>query len=328
MTDDRCKLRQAIARQRLVEHRWSTRQLLSIHASGEESSRPEIDLRPSQIMTSSRPRLRRALDSAAEERHLIGMNHDPGPGEPMIFRARKIAAGFADVGLTHAEEMLRRLSPEGREQARRERAAKARRQKRFMLRLVMAAIAALLAWALLATVSAPGVALAAASAVLLLLTALVLIQTDRPVPGGEALVEAPLHRLAEESIVWLAAQRRGLPLPAAQLADSMNRRLDALAPRLGRLDPRSPTATAVRKLIAEEMPRLVDGWRAVPISARRAPGADGRTPDDHLINGLRLIEAELGQASEQIGRGSIDEIEVFGRYLELKYDEDGRLMRR
>ncbi|MBO9623162.1 MAG: hypothetical protein J7500_10670 [Sphingomonas sp.] len=238
----------------------------------------------------------------------------------MIHRARKVAAGFADVGLTHAEEMLRRLSPEGREQARREREAKARRQRRLMLRLVVAAIAALFAWALLATVSALAVAFAAASAVMLLLTLLIFVRADRPVRGGEALAGAPLPRLAEESVVWLAAQRRGLPAPAAQLADSMISKLDVLAPQLGRLDPRSPAAAAVRKLIAEEMPRLVDGWRTIPVSARRAPGADGRTPDDHLINGLQLIEAELGQASEQLGRGSIDEIQVFGRYLELKYD--------
>ena len=256
------------------------------------------------------------------------MNDENGPGEPMIHRARKIAAGFADVGLTHAEEMLRRLSPEGREQARRERETKARRRRRLMLRLAMAAIAALLVWALLASVSAPSVAFAVASAVMLLLTAFVLIRADRPVPGGEALAEAPLPRLAEESIVWLAAQRRGLPVAAVRLADSICGRLDALAPQLGRLDPRSPAATEVRKLIAEEMPRLVDGWRTVPLSARRAPSADGRTPDDYLVNGLQLIEAELGRASEQFGRVPIDEIGVFGRYLELKYDADGRLMRR
>ena len=196
-----------------------------------------------------------------------------------------------------------------------------------MLRLVMAAIAALLAWALLATVSAPGVALAAASAVMLLLTLLVFARAERPGPGREALAEAPLSHLAEETIVWVAAQKRGLPLPAAQLADSLSWRLDALAPQLGRLDPRSPAAAAIRKLIAEEMPKLVDGWRSVPITARRAPGADGRTPDDHLINGLQLIDAELGRASEELGREPVDRIEVFGRYLELKYDGDGRLPR-
>ena len=78
------------------------------------------------------------------------MNDDPGPAKPMIHRARTVASGFADVGLSHAEELLRRLSPEGREQARREREAKARRQRRVLVRLAIAAIASLLAWAALA----------------------------------------------------------------------------------------------------------------------------------------------------------------------------------
>lgn len=253
------------------------------------------------------------------------MNHDAGQGEPITNRARKVAMGFADIGLTHAEDMLRRLSPEGREQARRERAAKTRRQKRFLVRLLVAAIAALLTWAVLAAVSAPGVALAAASAVMLLLTLLVIVRADRAVPGREALTQASLACLADESIVWLAAQRRGLPRPATQLADSLSYRLDALAPQLSRLDPRSPAAGAVRKLVAEEMPALVNGWRSVPLSKRSIPGADGRTPDEHLINGMQLIDGELGRASAQLGRGPVDEIEIFGRYLELKYDDGGSL---
>ena len=43
-----------------------------------------------------------------------------GQGDEIVRRARGVAAGFADVGLTQAEELLRRLSPEGRAQARRE----------------------------------------------------------------------------------------------------------------------------------------------------------------------------------------------------------------
>lgn len=74
------------------------------------------------------------MDLVGKARHPLAMNDDTGPQQPMIHRARTIATGLADVGLTHAEELLRRLSPEGREQARREREAKARRQKRVMIR--------------------------------------------------------------------------------------------------------------------------------------------------------------------------------------------------
>jgi hypothetical protein len=131
--------------------------------------------------------------------------------------------------------------------------------------------------------------------------------------------------LAEEAIVWLAAQRRGLPPPALQLATSMSGRLEDLAPQLARLDPRSPAAAAIRKLVAVELPDLLEGWRSVPISARRVPRGDGRAPEDHLINGLQLIDAELARVDAQLGQGALDAIAVQGRYLELKYDGDDRL---
>lgn len=253
------------------------------------------------------------------------MRNDAGPGEPAIHRARSLAAGFADVGLTHAEELLRRLSPEGREQARREREARARRRNRMMGRLLMAAIASLLTWALVAAIISPGVAFAAASAVMLLLIILIANRAEPRVPGRQALNDAPLPALAEEAIVWLDAQQRGLPAPAFRLTQSITATLDAAAPQLARVDPRSPFAADVRKLIAEELPGLIEGWRAVPVSARRTPRTDGRAPDDHLCNGLQLIDAELARATEQLGHGSVGEIEVMGRYLELKYDKDGGL---
>jgi hypothetical protein len=92
------------------------------------------------------------------------------------------------------------------------------------------------------------------------------------------------------------------------------------------LDPRSPAAASIRKLVAVELPSLVESWRAVPISARRAPHADGRTPDDHLVNGLQLIDSELARANTLLQQSTLDEIAVQGRYLELKYTEEGRFI--
>ena len=264
------------------------------------------------------------MDPARKKDHDFRMNDDPGPPAPMIHRARHVATGLADVGLTHAEDLLRSLSPEGREQARRERAAKARRQKRLMIRLVFAAVASMLAWAMLDLMLPSAIALVLSVAVMLVLTMLIVLRAPPRVPGREALAGAPLARLAEEASVWLAAQRRGMPMPALRLADELSRRLDDVAPRLGALDPRSPAAASLRTLVAVELPALVEGWRTVPIAARRQPHADGRTPDDHLVNGLRLIDAELARAHAQLGQGALDGIAVQGRYLELKYDEGGR----
>lgn len=237
----------------------------------------------------------------------------------MLRRAQKLAVGFADTGLSHAEEMLRRLSPEGREQARRERAARARRRNRLLARLAFAALASLFVLVLVAQLTVPGIAILAAVATMVLLTALVLTQARPRAPGREALVESQLPGLPAEASVWLAAQRRALPTPAVRLTDMLTRRLDELAPQLERLDPREPAADAVRKLIASELPALVEGWRGVPLSLRGVPQASGRTPDRQLVNGLELIDAELARMTEQLARGALDEVATQGRYLELKY---------
>ncbi|MBW6527400.1 hypothetical protein KZ813_11160 [Sphingomonas sp. RHCKR7] len=243
----------------------------------------------------------------------------------MIERARSVAAGFADVGLTQAEELLRRVSPEGRAQARREREARARRRRRVLVRLALAAAASLLTWALLALAVAPAVALGVAAALMLLLTILVLLRAAPRAPGREALAGATLPDLAAEAALWLAAQRRGLPAPALRLSETMAQRLEALAPRLAQLDPRSPAAAQVRALLAVELPDLVEGWRAVPISLRGAARDGGAAPDALLENGLRLIDGEIARVDQALGRGAVDGIAVRGRYLELKYDADGEL---
>lgn len=261
------------------------------------------------------------LDLEIDHRQSAQMVREPENANPLIHRARNVAAGFADIGLTHAEDLLRRMSPEGREQARRERQAKARRQKRLFTRLLLAMIASVLAWAILTPILAPGVALAMASALMLLMTTLVLLRADPRAPGREALMQASLPELAEEAIVWLAAQRRGLPQPALEITDTMSHRLEALRPVFGRLDDRTPAAAAIHKLIAAELPALVDGWRSVPVSMRSVSRTDGFTPSDHLESGLALIDAELCRIGEQFAHGAYDEIAIHGRYLELKYNE-------
>ncbi len=264
------------------------------------------------------------LDVRAKRTILGGMNEQRLPDATILPRARKVAVGLADVGLSGAEELLRRMSPEGREQARRERAARARRQRRLLLWLTLATAASLLVWALLVAVVSPGAALAIAAALLLLACVVLFLRADPRTPGREALVQATLPDLAGEAQVWLAAQDRGLPPPARQLAGDIRQRLDDLAPHVVRIDPRSPAAAALRKLIAHELPDLIGEWRGVAVSARRLPLADGRSADDHLINGLRLIEGELAQVHGDACDG-LRGIAVQGRYLELKYRRDDLL---
>ena len=242
-------------------------------------------------------------------------------GDAIVRRARGVAAGFADVGLTQAEELLRRLSPEGRAQARREKEARHRRERRILGRLALALVAALLVWATLGMILAPGVATVLAIATMILLTVVIASRSKAAPRGRAALAEAALPDLAAETTIWLTAQRRGMPLPAIQLADALTRRLAELAPQTARLDPKSHAADAVRTLVASELPNLVDNWRAVPVSHRTVLQTNGHTPNDHLIYGLRLIDAEVARMTDNLSHGALDAVAVQGRYLELKYGD-------
>ena len=235
-------------------------------------------------------------------------------------RARNLALGLADTGLTQAEEMLRRVSPEGRAQARREREARARARNRALGKVVFVTLATLLLLYLLAMVGLRGspIALATVAAVVAGAVAVLARRRGRVAPRAQ-LATADLHRLPAEATAWLDAQRKALPAPALPLADALGHRLAELEPQLARLSPQEPAADAIRKLVATELPALVEGWRGVPRSLRSQPQADGRTPDAQLTDGLRVIDGEVARMTEQLARGALDEVATQGRYLELKY---------
>ena len=243
----------------------------------------------------------------------------------MIRRAQGLAMGLADAGLSQAEEMLRRVSPEGRAQAKRERQARARRRNRVIGQLVTLLLAATLLPILLSIAGLPPEAGLVVFAAVLAGGAAWMSRRRTNASRAEALVTADLPQLPAQASAWLSAQRKALPAPAVRLADSLSTRLDELQPQLARLSPQEPAAEAVRKLIATELPGLVDGWKAVPPSLRRQPGATGRTPDAQLADGLKLIDGEVARMTEQLARGALDEVATHGRYLELKYRGEGGL---
>ena len=243
-------------------------------------------------------------------------NRAPTEAEQLVRRAQQLARGLADTGLTQAEEMLRRVSPEGRAQARREREARRRANRPAMAAGFATAVIVL--GALLAGV--PAAAVLATMLILMGVVVLVWFQSrPKPVSPDILVRQTPLHYLPAQASSWLDTQRKALPAPALPLADALGHRLAELEPQLARLSPQEPAADAVRKLIATELPALVEGWRGVPPSLRTRPQADGRTPDAQLTDGLRLIDGEVARMTEQLARGALDEVATQGRYLELKY---------
>jgi len=146
-------------------------------------------------------------------------------------------------------------------------------------------------------------------------------QAAEPTPQQMAKSELPL--LPSRTERWLEAQRPALPAPAQRLADEIGIKLEAIGPQLAELDPREPAAYEFRKLMAEELPELVEGYKKVPEAMRRAE-RNGSSPDRQLVDGLRVVDEELARMSEQLISGDLNKLATQRRYLELKYrGEDG-----
>lgn len=140
-------------------------------------------------------------------------------------------------------------------------------------------------------------------------------------PSIENLRAAPVRQLPAQTARWLQAQRPALPAPAVTVADRIGQRLNQLEPQLAALDPETPAATEIRKLVGEQLPDFVKGYRAVPATLRGQP-RNGKTPDAQLVDGLNVIDEQLAEMSAQLAQGDLDNLSTRGRYLEIRYRGD------
>lgn len=139
-----------------------------------------------------------------------------------------------------------------------------------------------------------------------------------PEPRQADLPKADLKQLAGRTEIWLEAQRPALPAPARQLVDGIGVQLDLLAPQLQTLDAATPAAANIRKLVGEDLPELIAGYQRIPAGLRGEAHA-GRTPDETLLGGLKMLEREIGDAARSLAAGEIDKLATRERYLQLKY---------
>lgn len=223
-----------------------------------------------------------------------------------------------------AEALLRRVSDEGRAQAQRERRKRNAAAIRTARRLAVATFAVFLAaivWAMaIGPIGMTG--FTGALVALVAAWAIILFSSRSIVETPERLVQSDLARLAPRTETWLQAQRPLLPPPAARLIDGIGTKLEVLTPQLASLDPNEPAAAGIRKLLAEELPELIQGYARVPLSLRKAKNGIG--PDVQLIQGLSAVDEELARMSEDLAAGDLHKLATQGRYLELKYkDETG-----
>ena len=120
---------------------------------------------------------------------------------------------------------------------------------------------------------------------------------------------------------WLDTQRKLLPAPAQTLVDGIGVKLDMLSPQLAGLSEEQPAAAELRKLIGEQLPELIKSYGKVPPSLRTV-ARNGKSPDAQLADGLRLIDGEIAEMSEQIAQGDLDSLATRGRFLEIKYRDE------
>lgn len=163
--------------------------------------------------------------------------------------------------------------------------------------------------------------LVAVAALILALTALVLFAPATPVPTPERIAKSELKAVPAQAARWLDARRAALPAPAAGVLNRLDQRLDTLGVQVGALDADSPLAGELRRLVGEQLPAFVDDYARVPPAMRNMP-RNGMTPDQQLVEGLGVIERELGEISARLAQGDLDALETKRRYLQIKYEEE------
>jgi hypothetical protein len=239
----------------------------------------------------------------------------------------RITDSIAAEMAARAGDMLYRHSPEGRRIRQRARARRVKAMARIVRRMILAMVVVVVVtvgWGLAIGPIGIGGLMAAGLAILLAWVAILSLSTRPPSPTAIATSDLPL--LPERTEEWLQQQRPTLPAPAARLVDGIGLKLEALAPQLATLDPREPAAAEIRKLLCEELPELVDGYKRVPEALRRT-GRDGPSPDRQLVDGLSVVDGEIARMTEQLASGDLHKLATQGRYLELKYRGEADLGR-
>lgn len=167
--------------------------------------------------------------------------------------------------------------------------------------------------------------LIAAPLVLLTTWAAILFFAFRKRVTTRTIAAAPIDDLPAQTEEWLERQRPALSAGAQSRVDTILTRLEALGPQVQGLDPQVMEAHELRRLIGEELPQLVHGYRKLPRELQQRPLHDGPSPEHRLLDGLETIDEQLVRLQKRIAQGDLHSLATHHRYLELKYDEDEKL---
>ncbi|MHA6317827.1 hypothetical protein ACXYN8_09215 [Altererythrobacter sp. CAU 1778] len=127
-----------------------------------------------------------------------------------------------------------------------------------------------------------------------------------------------VRALVGKTELWLEHQRSALPAPIAKILTTIGAQLDELGLQLEEVDQQHPTARQIRKLVGEDLPEMIEGYRRIPQHLRHEERA-GSTPARQLEEGLGHISREVDSITRQLAEGSLDELAIRTRYLDYKY---------
>ena len=142
--------------------------------------------------------------------------------------------------------------------------------------------------------------------------------------AAATLADAPPAALPARTELWLAGQRRQLPQLAAPSVDAISARLATLEMQLAAVPAADPVAQDIGRLLGRHLPELVERYTRVPAEQRtRTIEADGKTLETTLVDGLKVVEAELARASDQLSAADRDALVYQGKFLENRYKGEG-----
>jgi hypothetical protein len=145
---------------------------------------------------------------------------------------------------------------------------------------------------------------------------------NQNVPQPQDLAEASPNAMPAATEAWLYRQR--LPAKASPQIDAIGALLATLETQLSRVPPTDPIAQDLARLLGKHLPDLVERYTRVPVDQRsRTIDSDGRTIETTLIDGLKIVETELGRASDALSAADRDAVLVQGKFLEKRYRDGG-----
>ncbi|WP_076071509.1 hypothetical protein [Sphingomonas montana] len=229
----------------------------------------------------------------------------------------------SDRVMENADAVLRRVSEGNRARVARRRARRRRRNSQTAKRLFMVTIAVTLVTVVAGLIAPIGMTGAILFGIAMAIAwTLVMLASAEPEARAADLAAPDIARLPARTESWLEQQRPALPAPAITLVDAIGLKLETLSPQLATLDPATPAAADLRKLIGEELPELITGYRRVPPALRDGAARSGLHPDRQLLDGLAVVDEELARMAERIADGDLHRLATQGRFLELKYRGD------